>query len=230
MDIPMIIALAVILLFGVLGYRDGVVKRIIEIAGVFVALYLTARFATAVAPWVMEQTGVGESPALLLTWAGLFILGLVLSRLLALVLSKLIRLTILGPLDKFGGALVGLAFGTLLVSVLLLAGSQAPGGDKIQSSFDRTAPGRFIYYAAPNIYRAVRGLGGGEADDIWNRVLDSTKEQVGAVGDQVRDAVDSATDDFKADVRQKVEEDLKEEVKKKMEELEKNQSKKDSGG
>ncbi len=91
MDLSIIIALAVIAVFGFLGFRDGVIKRIIEIAGVFVTLLLTARFATALAPSVMEKTGEGEGPALLITWAGLFVVGLILSRVLATFLSKLFQ-------------------------------------------------------------------------------------------------------------------------------------------
>ena len=208
MDLPLILALVAIAVFGVLGYRDGVIKRIIEIAGVFVALILTARFATSVSPWVMDQTGAAEGPALLMTWAGLFIAGLILSRLLAKVLSKLVRLTILGSLDKIGGAVVGMAFGTLVISVILVALSQVPGAEGIQPAYDRNPAGRFIFYAAPNVYRSVQGLGGGKVDDVWDRVLETTKGAADTATDQVGGALDKTADDLKEDVEKKVREKL----------------------
>ena len=148
MDVPVLLALAAIITFGIIGFKDGVVKRILEIAGALVSLILTARFASAVQPTVMDKTGMEEGASLLLTWALLFFVGLVLSRLLARLIAKALHLTVLGWLDRWGGALVGLALGTLVVSVILVAATQVPGAASIQAAYDNTAVGQFIYYAA----------------------------------------------------------------------------------
>jgi len=145
MDLAVIISLPVIAVFGIMGYRDGVIKRIIEILGVFVTLVLTARFAAAVNPWMMEKTGVPEGPALLITWAALFFAGLLLSRMLATLLTKLVNLTIIGWVNKLGGALVGIALGTLVSSVVLLAISHVPGGQAVKSEYQESPLGQFIY-------------------------------------------------------------------------------------
>lgn len=192
MNLAVYLSLPIIIIFGIMGYRDGVIKRIIEIAGAFVALLLTARFATGAAPWVMDRTGLAEGPALLITWAGLFFAGLVLSRLLATLLSKAVRLTILGGLDRIGGALVGMALGTLVASVILVAASQVPGGQAIQASYDKAPVGRFIFYAAPHLYQSVRGLAGGQADGIWQRALDTTRDRAGQLKEEVQEKVDDA--------------------------------------
>lgn len=206
MDLSVLISLPVIAFFGILGFRDGVVKRIIEIAGVFVALVLTARFATGAAPWVMEKAGVGEGPALLITWAGLFFAGLILSRVLATLLSRMVRLTILGSLDRLGGALVGLAFGTLVASVILVAASQVPGGQAIRESYDRAPIGRFIFYAAPNLYRFTRSLTGGRADAMWDRALDATREKTSDAARTVKDAARESAEDIKEEVEDRIDE------------------------
>ena len=192
MDFPVLIALAAIVVFGILGFRDGVVKRIFEIAGVLVSLILTARFASAVQPWVMDRTGMNEGASLLVTWAVLFFAGLVLSRVLATFISKALRLTVLGWLDKWGGALVGLALGTLVISVVLVAATQVPGGRPIQAAYDKTPVGQFIFYAAPVVYEQVRRLSGGEVEEVWDRVLDQAKESGGKVKEEVGKAVDEA--------------------------------------
>ncbi|MCB1184690.1 CvpA family protein [bacterium] len=192
MSAPVIIAFAVILFFGILGFKDGVVKRVLEIAGVFVTLVLTARFATSVVPWVEARTGVGEGPALLITWAVLFFAGLILSRLLASFLSRMVRLTVLGWLDRWGGAVVGMALGTLVASVLLVAVSSVPGGVEVQNSCDRTAVGRFIFYAAPSVYEQVRRLAGSDVDAVWDRSLDQAREKADAARDKVKEKADDA--------------------------------------
>ena len=186
------IALAAIVFFGILGFRDGVVKRILEIAGVLVSLILTARFASAVQPTVMEKSGMEEGASLLLTWAVLFFVGLVLSRLLARLISKALHLTVLGWLDRWGGALVGMALGTLVVSVVLVAATQVPGAASIQSAYDKTKVGQFIYYAAPEFYVQVRKLGGGDVEEIWNRVMDQAQDSAGKVKEEVEKAAREA--------------------------------------
>lgn len=188
----MLIALVVIAFFGILGFKDGVVKRVLEIGGVFVTLVLTARFATAVQPWVADKTGVGEGAALLLTWASLFFAGLLLSRFLAGLVSKMVRLTVLSWLDRWGGAVVGMALGTLVASVLLVAASSVPGGAKIQHAYDESATGRFIFYAAPSVYEQVRRLAGNNVDEVWDRSLDKAREEADKGKDIVKEKANEA--------------------------------------
>ncbi len=192
MGAPILIALVVILFFGILGFKDGVVKRVLEIAGVFVTLVLTARFATAVEPWVTQKTGVGEGAALLLTWASLFFAGLLLSRFLATIISRMVRLTILGWLDRWGGALVGVALGTLVASVLLVAASSVPGGVKIQEAYDESPLGRFIFYAAPSVYEQVRELAGSDLDAVWDRSLDRARQEADKGKETVKEKANDA--------------------------------------
>jgi len=192
MGTPVLVALVMIAFFGILGFKDGVVKRVLEILGVFVTLVLTARFATAVEPWVADKTGVGEGAALLLTWASLFFAGLLLSRFLATLISKMVRLTVLRWLDRWGGALVGVALGTLVASVLLVAASSVPGGVKIQTAYDESALGRFIFYAAPNLYEQARRLAGNDVDDIWDRSLDKAREEADKGKEKVKEKANEA--------------------------------------
>jgi membrane protein required for colicin V production len=191
-DIWVLLALAAIFFFGIVGFRDGVVKRILEIAGVLVTLVLTARFASAVQPTLVAKTGLHDGPALLLAWGLLFFAGLVLSRLLATVVRKMVRLTVLGWLDKWGGAVVGLAFGLLVTSAILVAASMVPGGERIQAAYDRVPLGRFIFYAAPTVYQEARRVAGGDVDEVWRRVLTVTREKTAEgkarVADELKEA------------------------------------------
>lgn len=195
MGLAVIIPLPLIALFGILGFRDGVVKRVLEILGVFVSLILTARFASQVNPWMMEQTNVPEGTSLLVTWAALFFAGLLLSRLLATLISKMIRLTILGWVDKLGGALVGMALGVFVSSVVLLAISHVPGGAAIKSEYQETSFGQFIYYAAPSFYQTARKLGGQKADEMFDRVLDEAENAAGDARDKAGEVMDEASEE-----------------------------------
>jgi uncharacterized membrane protein required for colicin V production len=192
MGAPLLLAFAIILFFGILGFKDGVVKRVLEIVGVIATLLLTARFSTAVVPWVDARTGIGEGPALLITWAVLFFAGLLLSRVVANGLSRLVRLTGVTWRDRWGGAVVGMALGTLVASVLLVAVASVPGGVEVQASCDRTPVGRFVFYAAPNLYEQVRRLAGKDVDAVWDRSLDRARELADEGKDKVKKKADDA--------------------------------------
>jgi uncharacterized membrane protein required for colicin V production len=188
LNAPLIFGLSVIVLFGALGWRDGVVKRVLEVAGAIAALLLTARFAGAVQPWVSDRTGAGTGPALLITWAVLFILGLILSRLLASLIAKLLHLTVLVWVDRLGGALLGLCFGLLVASVLLVAASQVRGGSAVQADCDRSFAGRTIFYAAPNMYLQARKLSGGRVEAAWEKFTTRAAEAAAAGKTRVKEA------------------------------------------
>lgn len=189
MNAPVGFALAVMVLFGALGWRDGLVKRVLEVAGAVAALLLTARFAGAVQPWVSERTGAGTGPALLITWAVLFILGLILSRLLAAGIAKLLHLSVLVWVDRLGGAVLGLCFGLLVASVLLVAASQVRGGASVQADCDRTLVGRLVYYAAPNLYLQARKASGGRLEAAWEAFTTRASEAAAAGKARVEESV-----------------------------------------
>lgn len=192
MNAPLIFGLSVMVLFGALGWRDGLVKRVLEVAGAVAALLLTARFAGAVQPWVSERTGAGPGPALLITWAVMFVLGLILSRLLAAGLAKLLHLTVLVWVDRLGGALLGLCFGLLLASVLLVAASQVRGGSAVQADCDRSFAGRVIFYTAPNLYLQVRKVSGGRLESAWEKFTTRAAEAAAAGKAKVKERVQEA--------------------------------------
>ncbi len=192
MEPALLIPLPFIFVLGIMGFRDGVIKRLVEIAGVIATVILTARFAAVAQPWVMAHTGAQEDSALLITWALLFFAGLILSRMVAVLISKLIRLTILGWLDRLGGAVLGAALGVLLSSAVVLVLSQAPGGQDVAKAYQSESFGQFIYGAAPNLYQGARKLWGQGADDVWSRVMDTARDNAGAAQDKAQEKWDDS--------------------------------------
>lgn len=199
MELPVLLALVAIAIFGFMGFRDGVIKRLLEIVGLIATIVITARFAVQVTPWMMQNTGTEEGPALLLTWAAMTFGGLILSRFLARLISKGIRLTILGWVDRLGGAVLGIAIGTLLSSVALLAATQVPGGESVATSCNATTLGSLIYHAAPDMYTNARAMFGDEAEDALGRALEEAQQKAAELGEKAKETVQEKAKDVVED-------------------------------
>jgi len=79
-----------------------------------------------------------------------------------------------------------------VASVLLVAASSVPGGVKIQTAYDRSAVGRFIFYAAPNLYEQARRILGQDLDAVWDRSLDQAREEADKGKEKVKEKTNEA--------------------------------------
>jgi len=194
MTIAFWLVIAAIIGFGVMGYRVGIIRRLLEMAGLVGSILLASRLASGLTPTLVEQTGLEETPALVVTWVILVVTGLLLTRMLAWSLSKVLRVSVLGWVDRWGGAACGLLIGTLVASVILVAISQVPGGETIQVGFEKRPVGKFVFRAAPQLYLGLRELTGGGSDEVWDRFLESARERAEAARETVTDATGSLGD------------------------------------
>jgi uncharacterized membrane protein required for colicin V production len=172
------VTVALLAVCGFWGWRGGVIRRVLELAGVVLAVLASARLASAVAPWLDERSAMDATTALLASYFLVFIVALVATRLLASAISKLVHWTPLGWLDRLGGAVCGIALGALLLSVGLIAVSNAPRGDQVRETFTDDPVGDVIYHAAPSLYQGARQLFGGRVDELWHRAVEMGGEVV----------------------------------------------------
>jgi len=160
--------------------------------GAIAAVVLTARFAARLTPWLAERTGWDEGVALLFSWVVMIFLGLLASRLLGVLASRIVRLTILGWLDRVGGAVCGAVLGTLVASLILIVATQLPGGASLRETFQRDPVGAFIYGTAPNLARQAKLLAGDRFAEIWDRATGAAAAQTDAATDAAREKLDDA--------------------------------------
>ncbi len=194
MSVPVVMALLVIAGFALAGYRTGVVRRLIEIVGLIATIIVASRLASSITPALVERTSLEEDAALWLAWLALVVAGIVVTFLVARGLSKMVRLTLLGAVDRWGGAVCGGAIGLLLVSIILVATSQIPGGSSIQTTFERTTVGRIIFNAAPTVYVEGRRLLGKQGDDLWERVSATARQKADLAAEKARDLAEDLAD------------------------------------
>ncbi len=118
--IDIIIAIAIIASI-VIGYVRGFVKEAISIAALVIAIWAALYFG----PVVGEISQSWISSAELQTWFGrilVFAIILAVGGLLGWGISKLIRLSVLGGMDRALGSVFGALRGILLVALAIIAG------------------------------------------------------------------------------------------------------------
>jgi len=179
--VAVVVVLIVIAVCGFMGWRAGVVRRVVELTGAVLSILAASRLASKLAPWLDAHTPMGASASLVIGYLLILVVGLVLTGLVARLVQKAVNLTILGLVDHLGGALCGILLGTLLVSIGLIAIGAAPGGDTVRTTFDQSAIGRAVYRAAPNLYLGARQLAGQKGDRLWQDLLDHGRAAVDEV-------------------------------------------------
>ncbi len=114
--------IAIVVLSVLLGWWRGMVYEVLALLG-WVAAYFVARlFVANVAPLLPAWMGA-EAVRMTVAFTLLFVTTLIVSGIMAMLLSKLVKWVGLGWMDGLLGALFGMVRGVLVVLVLaLLAG------------------------------------------------------------------------------------------------------------
>lgn len=187
------VAGVLVLTFTWRGWRLGLVRRVVELAGLVLSFLAATRLAPLWSGDVADASGLDPRWAALGTWIVLFLAGLVLTRLLAWLISRTVQVSLAGWLDRLGGAVCGLLIGTVLASLLLVAIGSLPGAADLRRGLLRRPVSRVLYAAAPTLYAGFRALGGRE-EGIWQRVGEGLRGQLRAARDAVDEAADRAED------------------------------------
>jgi membrane protein required for colicin V production len=117
--------LAIVAASILLGVWRGLVSEVLALAAWVAGLLAGYAWGPGMAPLFAEWV---KEPALQLAAAFAVIVVLVLAAaaLLRLVLSRLLRAVGLGPLDRFLGAVFGIARGVMVVLLCVLVGGMTP--------------------------------------------------------------------------------------------------------
>jgi len=157
------------------GWRAGIVKRLLELVGTIVAVVLAARYGTSVGLLIAGATDLPAPVAGAAGWIAIIALGYILSRFLAWVVSRIIGQTILGGIDRAGGAVFGLGVGVLVVSVLLVLASAVPNNDDLRREIQDQPLSRLVHSVAPALWQAVNGEDH-DLDRLWDDLRDSAQD------------------------------------------------------
>jgi membrane protein required for colicin V production len=101
------------------GIWRGLVREVISLAGWVIAFLAANLFAGPLADALPQSVSRPEL-RVLIAYVGVFFVMLLVSKLFALVVSKMVQAVGLGGIDRVLGALFGLARGALIVAAFAL--------------------------------------------------------------------------------------------------------------
>jgi len=136
-----VILLAV--LNGSAGFREGLVRGLLELAGFVLVLIALVAFAGDIARWGTRIPFFPDTVAVPLLFVMLLAAGLVACAVIGTVVSKVIHLTPLGFVDSGFGVAFGVLKAILVAGVLALVLEHLPADGFLHRQYDasRTAQG-----------------------------------------------------------------------------------------
>jgi membrane protein required for colicin V production len=115
------IALMLVLALGVWrGFKKGFIISLFDVIGLGLGVYGGIHFSDAFAEWLKTEFNIGIDWLPFSSFLVTLLLILLVIHLLARAITKVLKLAMLGMVNKVGGAVFGLARSVLFVSLALL--------------------------------------------------------------------------------------------------------------
>ncbi|MCJ7575859.1 MAG: CvpA family protein [Dehalococcoidia bacterium] len=145
-----IVIIIVLIVLGVAGLRQGMVRTVFGIAGLIGGIFLAGRYYDELAARLFPSGAIWGNIA---AYAIIVIATLVVAGLIGWLLAKLVNFAALGWLDKFMGFILGVVIGGLLfaaiLAIVLHFADYYPG---MEATINQSAIGRFLVTAFPLRY------------------------------------------------------------------------------
>ncbi len=109
----------IVLLFLIDGIRRGFLRSIFEIIGFVAAFVVARRYGPELASWLTERTSISQAALTYFFSIVAFVCVILAFHLFGLLLQMIVCATVLSPVDRLGGAVLGILKGALIVSLIV---------------------------------------------------------------------------------------------------------------
>lgn len=170
------------------GFRHGVVRRFVELVGLVAVFVFASTLASALEPELVGRVGLGARASFFLSWIVVIVGGLLLVRLAAALAQKAVRLSITGWIDRTGGVVLGLAFGALICSCILVVILALPVDKGVKREIRDQPVASALLHLAPAVYDGLRGAWKGER--FFELIEEHVEPAARGAAEQIRAVVD----------------------------------------
>ncbi len=143
--------------FAFKGLRKGLILEVFKLIGMFGGFLAAAKFFSGGTGIIIKQFGVGPNVAAGLSFILIFVAVAATARFIAVAIKKLMEFSMLGWVDRGGGALFGALKASFMISSVLLAISFIPGefSTNLEKKSKFYSPMKGI---APMVYNWIYGI------------------------------------------------------------------------
>ncbi len=144
-----IVMIALMIYFIVKGFMRGFVMEVASLFGIVISLYVAKWYGDALMSFILSATGWAAEVNHVVSFVVVFLLMLIAVRFGAMLVSRLVKLVLLGWLDKLLGAVFSWLKCVLVMSVLLFSFGKVNGYIGLVSN---------EYLSSTILYEPVRSL------------------------------------------------------------------------
>ena len=147
-----IVIFLVVLFFLVDGIRRGLVRQLFEIAGLIAAFIGAYYLGHTIAHRFDGSTRISFAVSRFFFSAVVFIVIALAFHLLGLLFQKMVSFTVLGPVDRVGGAFFGAVKGVLFVSLVCVLLFSVPDAGGLTAKIKANQAAAAIHPVLPRVY------------------------------------------------------------------------------
>ncbi len=137
------------------GFAKGFLEQALEFVGVIGAFVLAILLGGLFANLLEKQFSMPYSPALVIASIALFFFGLVLTHFVAKGIGKVVKMTLLGWVDRFAGACLGLILAMIISSLLISVTLELPIPRDVQQDVRKASVSLFLRPIAGQVFNFI---------------------------------------------------------------------------
>jgi len=142
-----IVIIVVVVLLGIAGLRQGMIRTVFGIAGLIGGIFLAGRYYDELAALLFPSGAIWGNIA---AYAIIAIATLVVAGVIGWLLAKLVNFAALGWLDRLVGSILGVVIGGLLcAAILAIVVKYYPG---MEATINQSLIARFLVGGFPLLY------------------------------------------------------------------------------
>jgi len=138
-----------------IGAHSGLSSEIFRIIGVLLGLFFSMKYSSMLGSSISSGMNIPQEFAEGATFLILILLSMLSLKLVCLGLTKIVKLAFADKIDQWGGFLVGLFRGAVLMSLLFALFGIFQIDYLVKSVEERSLTGPYIKKVAPNIYQVI---------------------------------------------------------------------------
>jgi uncharacterized membrane protein required for colicin V production len=149
------VLIGILFLGAAIGFAKGFLEQAIELIGVIGSFVLAILLGGVVARMLEARFDVAYSPALVVASIVLFFAGLMLTHLLAKAIWRVVKMTLLGWVDRLSGAVLGLIMAMIISSLLITVALELPLSKGLQKDVQKASVSLFLRPIAGQVFNWI---------------------------------------------------------------------------